>query len=392
MLVDQHETRATTLNGAELTVLEGSTITADRAWAPHVQGSVRVARPAATVTVGMRVIIELTQRFGDLSVTRDLSALYGGGTSATLTAAFGGDLTSDITALVIAGSWNTPARAGTGRRFDLMITAIEKTPNDWTLTLASCEALYIDALNPDLDGDEAIARAIAGSDTRAIVQNAFFAWNTNGHHMFGGYPNLTAPVFIGAGRLAGLGSALNVQPLANIWATVMGVLVSVAQRLYSRGDWALIHAEESPDTPGQLTVEPGVNLVDYQLRSELRVNTLARWAGSQTDPAAQPVYYTTTGGIAFTNVWARLIDVSAPLIGWPPAGDLPGLGFPTPAASYEAKAGLDQSPLRLTVINDYSVMPWSEITYTLPDEDEVTTIIDAITWQIGGRYQMDVWA
>lgn len=393
MIVDQHEVRATTFNGAELTVLEGSTITADRAWTPHVQGSLRVAPPDAVVTPGMRVIIELTQRFGDLSVTRDLSALYGGGTSATLTAAFGGDLTSDITALIIAGSWNTPPRAGTGRRFDLMITTIAKTRNDWTLTLASCEALYIDALNPDLNAsNEAIERAIPGDDTQAIVRSAFYSSNTTGHHVAGGYPNLTAPVFVAQGRRAGLGSALSVQPVANIWATVMGVLVSVAQRLYSVGDWTLTHAEENPDTPGELIVEPGVNLIDWELTSELRVNTMVRWAGSQTDPNARPVWYTSTGGIFFSNVWARLIDVPAPLVGWPPVGSPPPVGFPTPAASYAQQAGLDRSPLRLTVVNDYSVMPWSSITYTLPDETEETTIIDAITWQIGGRYQMDVWA
>jgi hypothetical protein len=35
-------------------------------------------------------------------------------------------------------------------------------------------------------------------------------------------------------------------------------------------------------------------------------------------------------------------------------------------------------------------LPWSSISYTLPDEAEVSTIIDAITWNLD-RHQMDIW-
>jgi hypothetical protein len=391
MIVAQHEVRATTSTGLELTVLDGSTITADRAWTPHVQGRLEIAPPASYVGPGRRLTVELTQRFGSLAITRDLSDLYGGLTTAALTTQFGGDTTADITALITASAWNDTSRAATGRQFELMVTKSTKRLNSWSLEVASCEALFIDALNPDLSGsNEAIARQLEGPDTPSMVRSAFFSSNTCGHHIAGGYPTLTAPVSLVEGRTAGLSTPLVIEPLANIWATVMGVLVSVGQRLYSRGDWALILTEQNPETAGEITVEPGVNLIDWELAEELIVDTLVRWDGSQTDPNARPVWGTSTGGISFTNVTARLIDVPAPLIGWPPLGPLQ-LGFPTPAASYAEQAGLDRSPLRLTVINDYSIMPWSSITYTLPDESPTTTIIDAITWQLAGRFEMEVW-
>jgi hypothetical protein len=392
MPVNDPEARVYTSTGDRLTVLDGSTITADRAWTPHIQGRIEIAPPSVAMGPGKRVIVELTQRFGDISISRDLTTLFGDETG-TLTEDFNGILPADMPALIAAGSWNDPPRAGTGRRLELMVTKVRERRDSWTLDVASAEALYLDALNPDLDGNnDAIARAIPGDHTQALVRFAFFSATTVGHHVAGGYPDLDEPVLITQARRAGVGAPLNVEPLANVWAAVVGILVSVAQRLYSRGDWALIHAEDNPPTPGDIIVEDGVNLIDYEYARDLATKTLVRWSGSQTDPNARPVWPTSIGGISFTNVVARLIDVPAPLIGWPPTDAPPPLGFPTPAASYATRAGLDLSPVRLTTPPDYSVMPWSSITYTLPGDDAVTTIIDAITWQLSGRFEMNIWA
>lgn len=392
MPIDQHEVRVTTLAGVELDIIGGATITADRGWSPHVQARIPIAPPSTDLTTGRRILIELTQRTGSFCFTRDMTELHGGGTSATLTTAYGGGTSATLTALVTAGSWNTPMMPASGRTFDLMVTKINKSRTEWTLELASVEAAYIDAIVAG-SGAEGSATIVDGNNTIDMVRfwhqpNILaYPWTYANDLGFGAFADLTVPSLVTQAFRSGLGAPLSVPTLTNMWAAVVQTLVSVGQRLFSRGDWALIHSQDVPTASGEITVTDGVNLIDWEYTDKLPGYAYVRWTGDATNPAARPIHSDAPSLTLYPHT--RVVEVPTALVGWPRTGVI-GTPWDTPATAYSDRAGLDESPLRLVAISDYSVMPWSSINYTLPDEAEETTIIDAITWYLD-RHQMDIW-
>lgn len=133
-----------TLGGTALTMLEQGSVTLDDSWAPFVQASgIYVVTPADPTVLDPRelpqVVLTLRQRFGDgIQFTSDLTTLFSGGTSATITALWAGLLTSALTNLI--GAWNGSRIAATSLVATLYVTRVlHKTDGTSELSLASRE-------------------------------------------------------------------------------------------------------------------------------------------------------------------------------------------------------------------------------------------------------------
>jgi hypothetical protein len=137
------QTCTATVAATALEVIDGS-VTLDDSWAPYLQGRLTVETPADTSILDPRTLptmdLVMTQRFGDgLQFTSDLTTLYTGGTSATLTAAWASALTSALTALI--GAWNAAVIGATSLAcLGVYITdAVQREDGTTQLTIAGGE-------------------------------------------------------------------------------------------------------------------------------------------------------------------------------------------------------------------------------------------------------------
>lgn len=402
MIVDQHEVRIFS-GSTELKAVENAgTITADRGWSPHVQGRITVAAPTddALTEPGTLLTIELVQRFGDVGVVRDLTDRWcgPGRTLADLTAEVCGPgrTLADLTAeLITANSWNTPVRPATGRTFYLLVTERTRKRGEHTLQLASIEALMQDwlwyAVDVNLEGQPLTIQASSPSQFLEAIDAAHRAhvpW----------FPPLLEPTTPAPDLLPYrvMAHPVTITPTTHEIGTGEGttarlydLLNQARQRLYSPGDGTLRLVDYPYTSPGEITVEPGLNLIDWEITDDRPRMLLVRYTGTASNPSARPVYWSDPEEFAATRyaeAWPPERIVEAPHA--PIITDNPGVGEVEP---YLERIGLDESPIKLRTINDYSVMPGSPITYTLPGESEETDSIDAITWQLGGRWEMDIW-
>lgn len=385
MIVDEHDLRVFS-GDEELSPLSNAgTITADRGWSPHVQGRLSVAAPTddALTAPGSVLTIELTQRFGSFALTRDLTDLYGGLTTAALTAAFGGGTTATITALITAGAWTTPPRAATGRQFELIVTKRTRSRGEHQLELASREVLFQDWLWYDVDANLEGEPLTFTADTVSRFIERILAAAGSAH--FGAAAAI--PVLLDQSSIVAITPTTHtIATGSGIFAAAEGFLAQARQRIYSPGDSSVRIVDYPFTSPGTITVTESVNLIDWEITDDRERHTLVRFTGTDLNPAAKPIY----SSRAFPDLAPPpevIIDAPhKPLL-------VTGLisGVTAEVEPFMNRAGLDESPVKLVTINDYSVMPGSPITYTLPDSTTETDTIDAITWQLGGRFEMDVW-
>ena len=398
-IVDKHEVRI--YSGAtqlEPILDRPGTITADRGWSPHVQGRIAVRPPAslASTALGALLTIELTQRFGDFALTRDLTDAYTGDLTSDLTTAFAGGETSDLTAIITAGSWNDPVRAATGRTLQLLVTRRTRSRTQHILELQTQEVVLNSLLWYEVDGNlEGLPLEFTAETAAGFVHQVYAAFNeeTIG---FDPADNATAEKF--TPRFVDLSTPVTLNTTAHVILTgeapfaALTPLITVSrQRLYCPGDGTVILADYPYDPGGQVTLEHGVNLLDWEITVEgLPLGTLNRFEGSAGNPAARPVHS--------PYVFPELNYPHGSIVDVPTIGPTIGAGFSNfstiqaeLSAALTSRVGLDESPVRLVTINDYSVMPGSSVTYDVPGQAEVTDAIDAITWQIGGEWHMDVW-
>ena len=388
MIVDQHELRVYS-GDVELEPVENAgTLTADRGWSPHVQGRLTVRAPASLLTTapGSMLRIELTQRFGDFALTRDLTDGYGGDLTSVLTTAFAGGLTSDLTALITAGSWNTPVRASTGRTLHLVVTSRTRSRDEHSLELASVEALIQDWVWYDVDVNlEGVPLTFAADTPARFLQALIRAHSaeTSWVAAWAGLPivDTSTPTVI---------STLEhtLQAGDGTIAALQTFLTFARQRLYSPGEERLTLTDYPYTSPYSITVEDGVNLIDWEITEDRFRQTLVRFTGTASNPAARPIYHSNPFPEINAPPEALIDSPTLPVV--IKASELVS-GITPAVAPFLNRVGLDESPIRLVTINDYGVMPGSAITYTLPDEDEENDTIDTITWQLGGTWQMDIW-
>lgn len=390
MILDQHEVRLT-VDGVELDPLENTgTITLDRAWSPFVQGRLSVRPPADFdhTAPGKIIMIELTQRFGDVAFVSDLTELWcgPGRTLADLTAEVcgpGRDL-DDLTAETItAGSWNTPARAGTGRTLQLVVVSRSRTRDEHTLQVASIEALIADWVWYGIGTNLEFYAETLGTYIDRVL-GAHYSSSMWFDIPFEDWPVLI-PDDIRASSLTT--TAHVIEPMAASTSTIIDLLRERFCRLYSRGDLALLAKGNGGEVTGTPTVEHGVNLIDWTVDDEREVGILVRWTGTATDPLARPI----DSSYAFPELqppheFALESTGKQPTTSGFSSGVAPGL-----AEGARRRIGLDRSPVRLVTVNDYSMEPEQTITYTLPDETAQEDLIDSITWQLGGQWESDIW-
>lgn len=365
------------------------TITADRGWSPHIQGRITVRTPAApSVTLpGEELIIELVQRFGTFAITRDLTIRWAGQTTADLTAEYGGGTTADLTALITAGSWNTPARTATTRTLKLVIVSRSVTRDTHTLEVASHEALIQDWKWYKVDANLEGVPLTFTANTVSEYLNALIDGHATVHFNVPGFFDTKLPIVDRSTPATITPTSYTIEAGEGTFASLEPLLTEKRKRLYSPGDGTLTLTDYPYDAAGSITVEAGVNLIDWEVTDQRYTETIVRFSGTDADPEARPIYFSAT---LPAQEFPPETLIEAPH--HPTLGPSQGGGILLPeVAPYLDRVGLDESPVRLVTVNDYSIMPGSEVSYTLPDETPVTDHIDSLTWTIGGTWQMDLW-
>jgi hypothetical protein len=383
-VIPQKHNARVLIGGVEATVISGE-LTADRAWTPHVQGTIEVSRHGA-IGSGDELVIELTQRFGDYAFVSDLTADWcgPGRTLANLSAEIcgpGRTLATLTAETITAGAWSSPVRASTGRTLTLGMQRSRETRDTITFDVASSEARVQDIVwwNVDVNA-EGIPLTIDADTPARYVRAALDALKTR-HILWScdvldrSTPTAIAPL------------THTVEAGGSIFAIAQQLLTTARQRLYDAGDGILQIVDVPHSLGGSITIsEANDTLLDWEITGVRTGLTLVRFAGTVTNPAARP-FVTEATFPELNDPMEIFIDADAlrPVQN----GLLPGVT--NPAAPYFDRIGLDRSPVKLTAIADFSVMPGSAITYTIPGSSPVNTIIDAITWRLEDSWQMDVW-
>lgn len=138
-----HQEYTAVVASTPLSVQPTGYLTLDDSWAPYVQGRLTVTTPTDPTILDPRDLPEITvtlrQRFGDgLQFTSDLTDLFAGGTTAAITTAWAGLLTSALTNLI--GEWNGSRIAATSLVATLYITeATHRSDGTTDLTVAGGE-------------------------------------------------------------------------------------------------------------------------------------------------------------------------------------------------------------------------------------------------------------
>lgn len=392
MSLDHHELRVFSGDVQLKPIDKAGTITADRGWSPQVQGrlTVKTPEPVATTEPGSLITIELTQRFGDFALTRDLSDAHGGDLTSDLTSAFAGGTTADLTALITAGSWVTPVRAATGRTFHLIVTERARSRETVTMELASREVLFQDWLWYDVDGNlEGLPLEFTAETAGQYLERIIDAHRRKSFTYFSGgfdddIPVLLIPSAFNAAAIAP--TTHTIQTGEGTFAALKTILTNQRAVIYSDGDNTVQVGSVNRVSAGSIELEHGINLIDWEITDARARTTLVRFTGTDVDPEARPIY-SSSPFPEIPRPHEQLIE--APHKPFLTSGLVSGVT--AQVSPYLQTIGLDDSPIRLVAVNDYSVMPGSSISYTLPGEDEETDSIDAISWQLGDRFEMNIW-
>jgi len=396
VIVDEHEVRiysgTTPLKPAD----DIGSITVDRGWSPHVQGRISVLTPSASslTSEGSIITIELTQRFGDFALTRDLTAAYAGDLTSDLTSVFASGTTADLTAIMTAQSWVSPPRAGSGRTFRLIVTGRIRTRTVHTLEVESEEAVLDSLVWYDVDGSlEGLPLNFTANTARGYLDAILTAHQTEGDL----YPTSTGagwtPNFVDRSSPTPLFESSHVIEVGEAtFATMKPLLIGTRQRLFCPGDGTAILTDYPYTLSPSITVIAGDNLVDFEVTtSGLPLNMLYRFQGSESNPAARPIHT--------PYAFPELNYPHGGLIEMPVPGPVIGAGlsnFTTIqaelAVALRNPVGLESSPLRLVAVNNYDAMPGSPISYTTTiGGTPINEVVDAVTWRLGGQFEMDIW-
>lgn len=388
MIVDQHELRVYS-GSTELDPLENAgTLTADRGWSPFVQGRLTVRAPAsdALTAPGTTIKLELTQRFGDSGLTRDLTDQWcaPGRTLAdltTLVCGSGRTVANLTTEQITTPSWNSPVIAATGRTFTMVITDRTRTRDEHSLQLASLEALVQDWVWYKVTGYPMtfVDLTVEGDTTTSILNGILAAQQAETSYALPEIVRSATPVLLNQ----------QTHTIANGQNTI-GYLdplnIASRHRIFSNGGDSIVHGNLDQADSYSITIAPASNLIDWEVTDQRSKPTIVRFTGSPDLPTSPAIY----SSLAFPSL-------NAPHEAYIDSGHIyrdQGLvdGVTGAIAVYLNKRGIDESPLRLTTVNNYAVQPGSPITYTLEAGDPpVLNSVDAITWQLGGRWEMDIW-
>lgn len=361
MTISQHTFRAY-VGETELDVVE-ATVGLDEAWSPYVQGSVTIGMPDAELMaiidprnkVRMRLFLE--QSFGESLPLSYLTSLYGGGTLADMTAAYGGKFLFELSAL-----WFTPwnsfgVRATTRRDFYVGIRSrvIDHLGGTVTIEVTSDEG-YLQ--------DYALTSALTYAPGTATVRAAV----TDALARIGAY--------LQAGTADGdiEANASKWLPGDSAWDYLSPLVQKAGLRLYcdEKGAFWLVDSDYAEPGQTQLTYTGTVKAADDTVDRSANnwfdaVVIRYKWTD---DLGAQQTAYDIAAEPDFSKV--NTLDYET---------EYPGPGAAQAVLNRALAKGREQS---VTAVSDYSVTPTQTVSVVLPDTQTQTGYVSSVSWQFPG--------
>lgn len=357
MTISLHTIEAYVNENTPLPVISAS-VTLDEGWAPYCQGSLEIPFDASLLTsldprLGGRIKIYATQSYGVSEMLSVLSSTFGGGTIASITAAWTGDLLSDISEAYFTPYNTSGVNYNYRRSFDLSLRSRTIDPAAATISL-------------ELSSDESLLQDYALVDTIPYVPTFF-----NVRQIASEVLNRIGRVLVDGttdGTIAP--DAAEWVPGQTAWEYIQPLAQSVGLRLYSDESrrWYLV--EDNAVTPGLVELEATGTIVDASdsisrddnLWFDAVVITY-RWTN---DLGETVLAYDTAQAATFSKV-AHFEYESA----------YPGAGG--------AQAILDRAQTRgrvneVSAVSDYRVTPTTACEVTLPDLPIQMGTVSAVTW------------
>lgn len=357
MTISLHSLDAYVNSNTSLPVISAS-ITIDEGWAPYCQASIETPFDASLLSAldprqGGRIKIYASQSYGVSEKLSTLSSTFGGGSVASITAAWSGDSLADISEAYFAPYNVSGVNHNYRRSFDLTLRSRTINPASSTMTL-------------DLSSDEALLQDYALVNTIPYTPSFFNIRSIAGYVL-----NL-----IGKSLVPGVSDG-TVTPDSAIWVPgqsawdyLQPLVQSVGLRLYSDENrrWYLV--DDSTTASGLVELEATGTIVgasdsisrDDNLWFDAVVITYT-WTNSLGETV---LAYDTASVDGFTKVAHFEYDTA----------------YPGPGG---AQAILDRAQSRgrineVTAVSDYRVSPTMNCEVSLPDLPIQTGTVSAATW------------
>lgn len=357
MTVSLHSVEAYINSTTKLSVNSAS-ITIDEGWAPYCQATLEVPFDADVLDAldprnGARIKIFTTQTYGVSELVSALTATFGGGTVAGITAAWNGDHVSDISDAYFTPFNVSGVNHNFRRSFDLTLRSrsIDAANSVMTLELASDEALLQDyALVATLPYVPTFF------DVRTIASKVL---NRIGCVLTPGTTNGTIS-----------SDAAIWQPGQTAWEYLQPLIQSVGLRLYAdeNRNWYLVASNAI--TPGLVELDAIDTIVgasdsisrDDDLWFDAVVITY-RWTNSAGETV---LAYDTAANDPFSKVVHFEYETAYP--------------GPGGAAAILARAQTRGRTNDVSAVSDYRVSPTTACEISLPDLPLQTGTVSAVTW------------
>lgn len=357
MTVSLHNIEAYINSTTALSVISAS-ITIDEGWAPYCQATLEIPfdesiLPALDPRSGVRIKIYATQTYGVSELVNSLTTTFGGGTLASITSVWNGDLVSDVSAAYFTPFNTSGINHNYRRSFDLTLRSrtIDAANSVITLDIASDEALL---------QDYALVATIpyvpTFFDVRTITSKVL---NRIGSVLTPGTTN---------GTIAS--DAATWLPGQTAWEYLQPLIQSVGLRLYAdeNRNWYLVTSGSI--TPGLVELDATDTIVgasdsisrDDNLWFDAVVITY-RWTNSLGETV---IAYDTAANDPFSKVVHFEYETAYP--------------GPGGAAAILARAQTRGRTNNVSAISDYRVSPTTACTISLPSLPLQTGTISAVTW------------
>lgn len=391
MTLDQQKWTATLSDGSVLE-LTSADVTMDENWAPYIQGDITLPTPDDLTLIDPRlsakITLSMSQRFGaELALTEDLSELFGGGATATISAAWGSHLTSWVSALP-GRAWNTTIIDGTSIDMTLWVRRRSVgTDGRTTLKVASAESVWL-----DLRSDVTLAiptpgdfRATELPDLRSLYKyiTSYLPPSTPIPPLRAGTTN--AGILPGADSARPAAAIVNVKAGQSYWELFNTIATEAGMRLWSDADGYMNLtprnvAHGTPLTLGEATLD-ATDTIDRDTDLWADFVTV-EYLPNPAIPAA-PYVFSTNGAPPLTKMHYEKLDVITP------APD-PALYLPWVSelpAQILARLQLHAHQIGFSHRNNFHAVPNRPVEVEFIGEEtipEFTAVIDQVSWSTSG--------
>lgn len=388
-ILDEHNAVAYAA-GIALDIRAGS-ITIDDTWMPLIQGSIEIATPADPSIIdprtSSRVELHLRQRFGQLAFIGDITDRFAGGTLADITAAWAEQTLGDLSELP-------------ERYFNQSATPQNSTSTVLDLRVRSASTDSEGITTVELEGDEAILMELVSIEAAQIggerrLRESFqqaldtavspdYAFNTE---IIPGDVNPRIPV--GLFDLYPSERWVFIDFGDSVYEAYTPVLQSSNTRFISFTGKGLDIVTADYTVEGFITIYEAQNLVEFR-------TAIARdddlWADAviivySREKTVSPNYLVSVSDL--TTGWTRplVIRVDAPS----PVGPFMDGAPADPANAILSRMLRRGAVAPVRAVNNYDTFPRKSLILHLPGQ-AYTGLVQAVTFEIGGNWEMDVVA